>query len=276
MKQLPVLVLFVFLHFISSGQVILKNDLTPQGTVSVQPMINDLSLRAGESQEFRIFISNKMGAKLQFNIYLGDWRRDSTGMHVYGASGSMPHSLAPWISIDKKFIEVDTGSVGVINVKLQVPDSPEAVSEMKWAMLFVESVRESTAPVETKIMRSEIIPSTRFGVHIYQTPPAVFQKELKLSSFTSLANVDGVFRIICENTGKVQLQCKSYIELSSLDDGKKITGTPIEVPIFPGQIRYIDFTLPEGITKGKYTLVGVVDPGNEMDIEAAQLMINVQ
>jgi hypothetical protein len=276
MKIIPIFILLLSLQIKSSGQVILKNDLTPAGTVSVQPMKNDFNLGAGESQEFKIYISNKMGSKLQFNVYLGDWRRDTTGKHIYSTPGSEPQSCAAWVSFDKKFIEVDSGSIGVINCRLQIPKTPEAIAEMKWAMLFVETIRESKAPVETKIMRTEILPSTRFGIHIYQTPPAVFEKELKLTSFIASPFQEGVFRIICTNTGKVQLNCKSYIEMSSFENGKKITVTPVEVPLFPGQTRYIDFTLPEDAPKGKYTLVGVVDPGGDMNIEAAQLVINVR
>lgn len=275
MKQFPIFIFMTLLYFASNGQVILKNDLTPQGTVSVQPMKNDFHLRAGESGDIEIYISNKMGSKMQFNVYLGDWRRDTAGAHVYSAPGSEPRSCAAWLTFDKKFIEVDSGSIGIIHVKMQVPQTPEAATEMKWAMLFVETIRESKAPVETKEMRTEIIPSTRFGIHIYQTPPAINQKELKLTSFINVTGKENVFRIVCENTGKVQLNCKSYIELYALEDGKKLTANPVEVPLFPGQIRYIDFTLPDETKKGKYTLVGVVDPGDEMDIEAAQLLINV-
>ncbi|MBK8608507.1 MAG: hypothetical protein IPL84_00730 [Chitinophagaceae bacterium] len=275
MKKIPVGIVIMLLFFESNSQVMLKNDLTPQGTVSVQPMKNDFHLRAGESGDIKIYISNKMGAKMQFNVYLGDWRRDTTGSHVYSPPGTEPNSCAAWLTFDKKFIEVDTGAIGIINVKMQVPETPEAVAEMKWAMLFVETIRESKAPAVTKEMRTEIIPATRFGIHIYQTPPAINQKELKLSSFTNVTGKENAFRIVCENTGNVQLNCKSYIEMYSLEDGKKITANPVEVPLFPGQIRYIDFTLPDETKKGKYTLVGVVDPGDEMDIEAAQLIINV-
>jgi len=276
MRIVQFIIVLLLISTTSTSQVILNNDLTPTGTISVQPMKNNFALKAGESQEVKIFISNKMGSKLQFNVYLGDWSRDTLGSHVYNVPGSQTHSCADWITFDKKFVEVDSGAIGIVTVKLQVPETAEAVAEMKWAMLFIENIRESKAPTETKLMRTEIIPSTRFGLHIYQTPPLVIKKEIKLTAFSALASRDGVFRIICENTGQMQLNCKSYIELSSLEDGKKITCNPIEVPLFPGQIRYVDFSLPDGTKKGRYTLVGIVDPGDEMDIEAAQLIINVQ
>lgn len=275
MPKINVFIICLLIVSLSHAQVDMNAEITPKGTISVQPMRNDFRLKAGESQEVKIFISNRMEKKMQFNIYLSDWRRDTIGMHAYSKPGTEPQSCAKWITLDKTFLEVDTASYGIISLKLQIPDSAVAVEEMKWAMLFVETIRESKAPVTTGKMKSEIVPNTRFGIHIYQTPPTILQKELKLHSFASLENKPDVFRLVCENTGKVQLNCKSYIELSSITDTKKITGITQEVPLFPGQKRFIDYTIPANTPKGKYTMVGIVDPGVGMDIEAAQLVVNV-
>lgn len=276
MKKINAFIICLLSAGLLYAQVDMNAEITPKGTISAQPMRNDFRLRAGESQEVKILISNRMEKKMQFNVYLSDWRRDTMGMHVYSAPGTESQSCARWITLDKTFLEVDTASYGVVSLKLQIPDSVDAVKEMKWAMLFVETIRESKAPVTTGKMKSEIVPNTRFGIHIYQTPPSVLQKEIKLYSFENLENKPDVFRLVCENTGKVQLNCKSYIELSSLSDSKKVTGVPMEVPLFPGQKRYIDYTIPANTPKGKYTMVSVLDPGAGMDIEAAQLIVNVK
>jgi hypothetical protein len=275
-KTFIIVIAIIFLFLNSTAQVNVQNDLTPAHTVSVQPMKNQFNLKAGESKEIKIYISNKLERKMQFNVYLGDWERDTMGEHVYNAPGTQPYSCSQWITIDKKFIEVDTAQIGIINLKLQIPDSASAVSGMKWAMLFIESVEESKAPENTKEMKSEIIPRTRFGVHIYQTPPNINEKEIRLLSFNRLTSKNDVFRLTCENTGKVQLDCKSYIELSPLSNGKKIVTPSLEVPLFPGQKRYLDFQIPSSIPKGKYTLVGVIDGGYDMDIEAAQMVVDIQ
>ena len=277
MKNYIVLLLLTFSTFKLYAQASVETDLTPDKSISVQPMRNDFNLKAGQSKEIKIIINNRLQRRMQFNVYLGDWSRDTLGKHVYSQPGTEPHSCARWITIDKKFIEVDTGQKGIINLKLQVPDSADAVKEMKWAMLFIEAVEEAKAPeLKEKEMRSEILPKTRFGVHIYQTPPNVTEKEIKLYSFKPIADKPNSFRIIAENTGKVQITCKAHIELSSLADNKKITVPNDEIPLFPEQRRYFDFALPANTPKGKYTLVGVIDAGNDMDIEAAQLVINVE
>ncbi len=249
MKQVPLFICMILSQFVSDGQVILKNDLTPQGTVSVQPMKNDFHLRAGESGDIQIYISNKMGTKMQFNVYLGDWRRDTAGAHVYSAPGSEDRSCAAWLTFDKTFIEVDSGSIGIIHVKMQVPETPEAATEMKWAMLFVETIRESKAPVVTKEMRTEIIPSTRFGIHIYQTPPAVNQKELKLTSFINVTGKENVFRIVCENTGKVQASeiAQLYVQdiEASVSRPVKELKDFIKVDMKPGEKVMVELEISE-------------------------------
>jgi hypothetical protein len=45
--------------------------------------------------------------------------------------------------------------------------------------------------------------------------------------------------------------------------------------MFPEQVRYIDFSLPQQLAKGKYTLTGIIDAGNDVPLEAGQLTIEI-
>ena len=111
------------------------------------------------------------------------------------------------------------------------------------------------------------------GVHIYQTPPVVSRKEVKLLSFAPLNNMTGTYRLVCENTGDVQVNCISYFELANLAGGNRIRIPAREIPMFPGQKRHIDLEVPAFVPNGKYTLTGVVDAGADVPLEAAQLLI---
>ena len=273
-----VLVSLICISFMqyAKGQIIADNDMAPANTISAQPINNYFNLKPGQSKTVNIQVNNKLHRKMQFNIYPADWHRDTTGAHVYSAPGTEPRSCARWLTVTPTFIEVDSNSIGTVSVTLRIPDSAEAVKEMKWAMVFIESIEVSKAPSLTKEMTSEIIPKTRFGIHINQTPPDVTFQELKMIGFTPMDGKKDWFRIIGENTGATELLCKSYIELSAVSDGKKYSVDPIQVPLFPGQKRYFDFQLPATLPKGKYTMVGVVDPGNNLDIEAAQMSVTVE
>lgn len=94
--------------------------------------------------------------------------------------------------------------------------------------------------------------------------------------FDALAGVPNKYRIVCENSGEVQVSCSSYVELAALTDGRRIKLPVVEFPLFPSQKRYVDFQVPDSLPKGKYTLTGVVDAGVDVPLEAAQLIIEIK
>ena len=49
-----------------NAQVSVDHDETPEGSISVQPMENYFTLKAGQSKEARIIINNRSNRKMQF------------------------------------------------------------------------------------------------------------------------------------------------------------------------------------------------------------------
>ena len=95
-------------------------------------------------------------------------------------------------------------------------------------------------------------------------------------SFKSIPGSKNNYQILCRNSGQTELECKSYIELSELKTGKKTTLGPVIFPIFPEQKRYTSFTLPPDMEKGKYTVLAVVDAGeDDIPIQASEAIIDV-
>ena len=116
----------------------------------------------------------------------------------------------------------------------------------------------------------------RIGVHIYQTPPSLARKEVQLLRLSKVPDSVNQYKVVCKNTGDIQLQCRAYLELSSLADGKKTTVDGRVFPVFPGQERMMAFKLPADLPKGKYSVVAAVDAGDDVPLEAAQATITVQ
>lgn len=246
-----------------------------QNGLAVKPVTLSFSTNSGGTETQSVAIVNGLKTKKQFRLYLNDWRRDSTGAHVYMRAGSDKRSCAQWVSIDKTFLEIDSNEVQNINVKIAIPDSIPSLQEMKWCMLFLETVQEQKV-TNGKGMVTTVANKFRFGVHIYLVPPAVNAKAVRLISFREMQDTARKFRITCENAGAVQLNCTSYLELSSISDGSRIRVPVKDFPLFPEQKRIVDFILPPDIPKGKYLLTGVVDAGNDTSLEAAQLTIEVR
>lgn len=242
----------------------------------IDPATIDFTLLQGQSSSSKITITNKLKETKQFSVYLNDWLRDSNGKHQYIEAGQHARSCANWLTLDKVFMELAPGETGVINVKMTLPDSVEAARQMRWSMIFVESVEEKKVPAKADGVITSIKTKFRVGVHVYQTPPTKVNKEVRMISFQAVEQTaDSVYRIECQNTGDIQVRCKSQLELSNLTDGTTIVLDPIQFPLFPEQKRNIDFVLPKSLPKGKYTLLATVDAGEDIPLEAAQKVIEI-
>jgi hypothetical protein len=267
MRTIKILFFLVFLYHNSNAQ-------TPG--LSVKPVRLFYTLLNGQSSVQTVYIVNNTDKAQQFKLYTEDWTRDSTGGHIYLSPGSFPQSCARWVSFNKQFLELKPGESTDLLVKLQVPDSAAALSEMKWTMLFIETTSEKIAPDKKLGITTQVNNITRIGVHIVQTPPTLTEKDLKMISFSKVDGPENKFRITCRNTGKVQFDCKSYIELSSVATGEKTTVNKNTFPLFPNQVRYAEFVVPATLPKGKYTVVGVLDGGDDLPLQASELTIDIK
>jgi hypothetical protein len=245
-----------------------------QGGVMVDPMKVEFNLNKGTTATQNIRLTNALDQTVQFRLYLGDWMRDSTGGHVYMDANTIPSSCARWISLDQEFVELGPKESKTIAIRLNLPDSNEAVNAMKWAMLFVENTKENIIEKKSNGVGTTFKEVFRLGIHVYQTPPTLVNKEIRMLSFDAVN--DSTYAIACKNLGEVQVKCISFMEMISLTDGSKQKISPVEFPMFPGQKRTIQFKLPPAIAKGKYTIIGVVDAGEELPLEAAQLDVEIK
>lgn len=238
----------------------------------VAPASVEFNLEPGQAITRTVNISNKIGQPRKFRVYLGDWQRDSSGRHSYHEPGTLPFSCANWSTIDKEFIELENGASTDITIRMQVPDSIEYNKSMRWAMLFIEIINETTTAMDIDNVSALVAKTYRVGVHLLQTPPNLIIRDMKMVAFEKIPGPrDSVgFKITCRNEGQVQIRCKSAMELTNLGDGTKTKVGPIEFPMFPGFARNIYFLVPPSLPKGKYSVLVVVDAGEDIPIEAAQ------
>ncbi len=249
----------------------------PTKGIFILPAIIDFTLTNGQVAAKTLTVQNRTDSSAQFTLYMADWRRDSLGRHEYYGPGMLPMSCTDWITLDKTFIEVPSGGNIPITVTMKIPDSASSTKEMKWAMLFIEVVNEKKVFQDTGVSTA-IIPIYRLGVHIYQTPPNLGKKEIKMLSFgqVKLAEDSLGLSIECENVGDVHLKGKSSIEFTNLTDGTKTKIGPDPFSVFPGFRRVINYKIPTNLPKGKYSVLAILDGGEDMPIEAAQSEIEIK
>lgn len=263
------------------------NQLSAQN-LGVHPTTLTFRLTRGQNETQTIHLSNNSPKKIQFRMYLNDWMRDSTGGHFYvdptkDSLNGKPfydpyialHSCSKWVTTDRNFIEIEPGKSADLSVKLTVPDSATVTDEMKWSMLFIETVEEQNNNLP-KGSQAAVRNLLRIGVHIYQTPPNLTEKSVKAIDLTPSPTAKNTYRLLCQNTGKVMVDCKSYLELADLTSGAKTKLDPVEFPMFPGQKRYVSFEIPKTVVKGKYSALGVLDAGEDLSLEAVESEIEIK
>lgn len=239
------------------------------------PTTLDFKLAAGQGESQVVTVSNGSSRKVQFKLYLNDWVRDSMGGHIYYRADTLSRSCAKWVSLSTTFIELEPGQSKQVTVKLQMPEDPNATKEMKWAMLFIETVEEANASA-SKTTAASVRNLLRIGVHIYQTPPNVTKKEIKAYDLVPAKDAANTYNLVCQNTGDVMLECKAHLELSAVADGSKTKLDQIEFPMFPQQRRLVTFELPKNLAKGKYSALAVLDGGEDISLEAVESEIEVK
>ena len=276
-------ILFVLLALVATAVRAQQPDAPAEGeakqqrkSIVIYPAKLSFELDKGGSKSQTINISNTTNNKFQLQLEFMDWTRDTIGKHIYLPAGLSRQSCAKWLSFDKPFVELGPGQSTTVTVTLKVPDTEEAISEMKWTMLVFKTVNENKVPDKDAKWSTRINQVVGLGVHIYQTPPNVTNKELKMTSFSQVPGKN-VYRIACKNLGGVQKYGKFSIELSDNETGSKTALQPQTIPLFPQQNRYVDFNLPSNLPKGKYTATALIDAGDDdVPIEAAQKEIDIK
>jgi hypothetical protein len=200
--------------------------------------------------------------------------RDSVGNIVFYEANTTKNSCANWITLDKTYLEVPPGKIGTVVVSVNVPDSID-MTEMKWAMLIAdvpkEKLPEHKAGNITTVLENQI----KVGSHIYVNLPGL-SKELKMLSFKR--SNDSTYLMCIKNVGGAQIRCNVSVEISSQSTGEKKTFNQDDVPLFPQQIRYLQFKLAKGtLAPGKYTFVALADAmDDDVPLEAAQLEVEIK
>jgi hypothetical protein len=262
-------------HLISLLLVIMFGYFGQAQQFAIQPGTLSYTVEPGKVQTQTVKVSNASDKKLSFQAYVGDWLRDSTGGHAYYRPDTLSRSCASWISLSRNFIEVLPGQTEEILVTLTGPNKEELYKQMKWAMLFVQTVQEQEAPKSGKEVKAQIRETVRVGVHIYQTPAGLINGSAQALNLRP-AKEKNTYEFSVANTGDVQLQCKATLTLTNTATGEETKLERVEFPMFPEGKRVIKFSIPEKTAKGKYSALAVLDIGEDKELQAIEKTIEIK
>jgi hypothetical protein len=66
------------------------------------------------------------------------------------------------------------------------------------------------------------------------------------------------------------------VEFTNLATGQKTKLPHYDFPMFPGHTRHVYFKIPADLPKGKYSILGVLDAGEDLPLEAVQKEIELK
>lgn len=248
--------------------------------VAVSPSRLRMSASPGETIVQKIKITNDTPQPNSFKLSFHDFDMNGMGKSSFIPAGEGKYSLARWATISPSFVELAPGEKTEVTLTLSLPNTEEA-RRAAWSILMVEQTAEKRSldlpnPGSDNVAFG-IIPTFAFGVFLYQNPPNVSRNSVEITDFRlqrgSEQTNDLLFRI--ENTGDGIAYCSSYIELTNLSTGTEQKLPVKQFTILPDLIREFEFHLPESLSAGHYSAVGVLDFGHSEEIQAAELEFEI-
>lgn len=255
------------------------NEAKARNTIGleVNPIKVTWMLNRNDITKELIKIRNKFPEDINLRAKFFDVARDSNGVQILMPFGSTNTTLQKMIGIKTMDFTIKAGSLFELPVAIKIPDNDTADARMRHCMIMLETFKETEyVPIDDSA-RTRMEAHFRLGILITQTPPALAaQKGMEMLSFSKLPG-DTVYRIVCKNTGKGELRAKSYVEFTSLQNGEKTTIDTKELGVFPDQARIINFVRPSNMKKGKYKVLGVVEPLDDaIPLQASEAEVEIK
>ncbi|NND76557.1 MAG: DUF916 domain-containing protein [Flavobacteriales bacterium] len=254
-------------------------DISTSG-VAISPSRLRFNSSPGSTKTANIKINNDTEEAKSFRIKFNDFNMNEHGKSQFVEPGNGKYGISNWVSVSPSFIEVAAGEKKEITVTLDVPDD-EAGKKAAWGIMMIEEAAERKTldygAEKGESIAFGIVPTLAFGVFLYQNPPGVTDNSIEIMDFMISQREEKYFvNIEAENTGTGIAYCRAYVELTNLENGDQEKLLVKSFTIVPELTRVFSFELPEHLKSGKYSAVGVLDYGNEEEIEAAELDFEIK
>ncbi len=274
MKQFFLVAALISFTF-SSGNL-LSQDKKPGAGVAVSPTHLNYRVAPGEQKSRKITINNDTDQPNSFRIKVQDFEMNSSGSSVFHKAGEGARSLSKFLSVTPSFVELRPGEKKDIVINVNVPfDHPQA-NQAAWCVIMVEQAapKKQLDPGSSanNTVALGVIPTFAFGVWVYQNPPNVDINGVEIMDFKVYPRGDRNFiQLDAENKGDGIAMCRTRVELINNNTGES-TKLPLKnFTIIPGLRREFKLVLPDDLSVGNYTAVGIVDYGSDEEILTAEI-----
>ncbi len=237
----------------------------------VAPVKMNFKVDPEESQTKILSIKNHSNFRTSFTISFADFVVDKNGVKQTIERNSSRTSCTEWITPEKTFFDINPNEQVQIKITMQPPVDDYTT---RWAMMYVQTVKEKTSFDVDEGMGAGVRISGRIAVEVYRDPVIRLTPKLKIKDLREISDADSTHRYFAAdvvNMGKNIAECKVTFIASDLNTAEEIEFDPIYFNSFPGFLREVKFKLPNTIPSGKYSLAVLLDYGKDITIEGARL-----
>ncbi|HBX46082.1 molecular chaperone [Limibacterium fermenti] len=257
---------FLFLCILLSASFRL---LFSQVGLSVSPPRVYYHLGSGQTGTQKILVSNiSKKHPLNLAVTFGDWKYDDQGNNLMFSPDSLDNSCASWLNVgENSYISLKPGENRELEVTMNVPMQSKGDGNMHTAMLYVTQMNPVDGVNERGI---GVKINVRQGIKIYHkgNAPEIRKLEIENLSYDKASNS---LQLVFNNKGNSWINGKVTATVFNEATGKEITPEPIVFYTLPGDHRIMAIRLGEEPAQGTYTATVMLDYGDDVDIEAAQL-----
>jgi len=244
--------------------------------LEVTPGTISFNTNPGSSQTQQILVRNKGNMEESFILYMNDWLTDDKGEIQYFDPGTLPRSCAEWITVSPNLVTLQPNEQAAINVTMLVSNDDNST---KWAVVFVQSAREQKGPeaIDKEINMGMQL-SLRIAVPIFQSPSTNTLYNGTLEGLSELINDDETrsYQTQVINLGDKILNCKVYFTISNIETAEEFTSDPMEFSLLPETNKDVEYTFPEILEKGRYSVAAILDYGYNDQLDGIQIDIEVK
>ena len=218
---------------------------------SVSPPRSYYSGIAGQSTSNKILVTNPSDTHtLEMTVTLNDWKYDAQGSNVIQEPGTLPTSMASWISIrPQSYFSLAPGESREIELVVTPPAGKESSDvPVHTALVYftqtnpIDSFNESGALVKV---------SVRTGVKVYHRQPSAPAPDIDFYDFAYNKKAKQL-KLGMVNQGNTWTDGTVVTDLVRQDDGTRIKMENVVVYTLPGDRREVVLPLPEKLKPGKY------------------------
>lgn len=221
---------------------------------TVSPFIIEERVSPGENFVRQITLTNDSDEKLVFLVEIRDIRHDEKGNLILSLPGTERFSLAEWLEVKEKEIEILPGESKKINLYFKIPQK-EAVGSRQGAVIFTSKFEPPQA--EREGIFGAI--SHQIGVLVFLFSKKDVKEEAQILKFETDKKIYFTpilvkFLIEIENLGNVYLEPTGKIEIEGFPKKQKfqLLFNKERLKILPESKRIFEETWQEKFGFGKY------------------------